>query len=48
MADGVEREVLHRDFSIGGGEVSTLNDLIIVRRLVICGCEKAKLVDIHI
>ena len=48
VADGEEREVLHRDLSIGGGEVSTLNDLIIIRRLVIHGCEKVKLVDIHI
>ena len=48
LTDGVEREVLHRDLSIGGGEVSTLNDLIIVWRQVVSANEKAKLVDVHI
>ena len=46
--DGEERKVLDRHFSMGGSEVSTLNDLIVVWRLVIRGCEKVKLVDVHI
>jgi len=46
FADGVKRKVFHRDFSICGGEVSITNDPEIVWRLVICGDEKAKLVDI--
>ena len=48
VADGEEREVFHGDLSIGGGEVSTLSNLIIVWRLVVRGCEKTKLVDVHI